>query len=323
MDATPHGPERTSGGSSRWLALAAVAVAVVIAVFTPDHGSHLRSVRHFHNFLHVPGLGLVAVLLLAAFPARAGVASGRRARLLLAVFGATVAVGVLVELLQALAGRGASAEDIVRDAAGAAAVVLVVASSGPAVRTGARWFLRGVAVLLVAAFALPMIAALLEERRARGQFPVLADFGRAVELERFEWIHSTPDWSDPGAGRRGVRVTLWPERYPGFALEYFPRDWRGYRHFVFTATNPSAEPLPVTLRVEDMRHNQRYSDRFNARYVLAPGRNEIRVPLAAVELAPAGRAMDLSRIHRVIIFSANLRAPRELIVESLRLEKGD
>jgi len=289
-------------------------------VFAPDDGSHFRSAERFHDFLHVPGLGLVAVVLLAAFPARKADAV-RQAWRLLAVFAATVRVGVLVELLQALAGRRVSGGDVLSDAAGAGAVVLLVASSGAAVRTRTRWFLRAAAVLLVAAFALPTIDALLEERRARRQFPVLADFGRVEELERFEWSHSTPSWPDPGAPGSGVKVTLWPARYPGFALEFFPRDWRAYRHLVFAATNPSAEPLPITIRVDDEQHNQRYSDRFNARYVLAPGRNEIRVPLAAVELAPSGRRMDLSRIHEVTVFSANLRAPRELVVESLRLEK--
>ncbi len=319
--AAPEDPARTSGGSRRWLALGAVAAAVAIAVFAPDRGSHFRSADRFHDFLHVPGLGLVAVLLLAAFPAVSNVDAVRRAWRLLAAFGATVAVGVLVELLQAFVGRRMSGGDILRDAAGAAAAVLVAASRGPGVRTRARWFLRTTAVLLVAAFTRPTIDALLEERRARRQFPVLADFGRVEELDRFEWSDSTPSWPEPSTRGSGVKVTLWPGRYPGFALKYFPRDWRGYRDLVFAATNPSAQPLPITIRVDDFHHSQHYADRFNARYELSPGRNEVRVPLAAIELAPSGRRMDLSRIHEVMVFSANLRVPSELLVEGLRLEK--
>jgi len=317
----PQDPARTTGGGRRWLALAAMTAAVAIAVFTPDRASHFRSADRFHDFLHVPGLGLVAVLLLAAFPAFAKVDGVRRAWRLLAAFGATVAVGVLVELLQAFVGRRLSGGDILRDAAGAAAAVLVAGSRGPGVRSRARWLLRTVAVLLVGAFTLPTIGALLDERRARRQFPVLAEFGRVEELDRFEWVDATPSSPEPSTRGSGVKVTLWPAPYPGFALEYFPRDWRGYRDLVFAATNPSAEPLPITIRVDDLHHNHRYTDRFNARYVLSPGRNEIRVPLAALELAPSGRRMDLSRIHEVIVFSANLRVPRELMVEGLRLEK--
>jgi len=317
---TPAGRERASGASRHRLALAAVAAAVAIAVFAPDRASHLRSADRFHDFLHVPGLAFVAVMLLLAFPWSGHAGGVRRTWRFLAVFLATVAIGVLVELLQTLGGSRVSGGDILRDAGGAAAAMLLAASWGTGLGGRARWSLRLAAVLVVAAFTLSTIDALLEERLARRQFPVLAGFSRAEELERFEWSDSTPSWPEPSTRGSGVTVTLWPARYPGFALKYFPRDWRGYRDLVFAATNPSAEPLPITIRVDDLHHSHRYTDRFNARYVLSPGRNEVRVPLTAIELAPRGRRMDLSRVHEVRVFSANLREPREIVVESLRLE---
>ena len=315
--------------------MSAIGIAVAIAVFTPDGESTLRSAARFHDFLHVPGLALVAVLLLAAFPVPARTdaggdrgESGRRPRIrtlragrLLAVFLAALAVGVLIELLQALSGRVVSGGDVARDAAGAAAAVLGAAAWEAGVRPVVRGVLLTGALLIVAAFAVPTVEALWEEHLARRQFPVLADFTRPEELDRFDWNHSTPSWTAAADGHRAVHVTLWPGRYPGFALEYFPGDWRGYRHLVLAAANPAGAPLPMVIRIDDEQHNQHFDDRFNARFVLAPGWNEIRVPLAEVEAAPRGRRLDLSRVEQVIVFSHGLRERRDLVLESLRLER--
>lgn len=307
-------------------ALAAVAASVGIAVFGPNPNPYLRSAERFHDFLHVPGFALVAALLLAAFPGPPpGPGPHRRGRHLARVFAAAVGLGVAVELLQAVAGGDVSLPDVARDAGGAAAAVLVAASFWPGVQPARRWALRLAAAVTVAAFTQPTIEALLEERRARAQFPVLADFSHPGEMGRFKWSAQTiavPVAGDAGGGAgRGVRLLLSPGRYPGFTLAHFPRDWRAYRDLVLTCTNPSPEPLPVTIRIDDRRGDRGYEDRFNGRYVLQPGRNVVRVSLAEVAAAPRRRRLNLARIRQVVVFTVNLPEPRELLLESLRLER--
>jgi hypothetical protein len=309
----------------RTIALAAVAFCVVVAVYAPTPEAGVRSAARFHDFLHVPGFALVTVLLLVAFPA-SGPRGVARFRHVVLIFVASVGVGALVELLQLVSGGEFSAGDVLRDAGGASAVLLALAASWAGWRRRHRLLLGAAALLVLIAFASPALGALVDEARARRQFPVLVDFSRAGDMDRFEWETEAPATFVAGDGAsgheaRGARVALSPGRYPGFKLRYFPRDWRGFTSFVFSCTNLSNQPLPIAIRIDDTRHNERYRDRFNGSYVLGPGNNEIRVPLAEVEQAPRGRKLDLSQVRSVIFFSYQLKAPRVIIVEGLKLER--
>jgi hypothetical protein len=237
-----------------------------------------------------------------------------------------VGVGILVEVLQGITGGDMDAGDIVRDLAGASATIVAVGSSWPDVRRAARWALRSGALILALGFAAPTAAALVDEARARREFPVLADFSHADQLQRFEWSEWTTSslvQTDEGdAGRRtALRVSLSPGLFPGFTLKYFPRDWRGFRYFVLSCANPSSASYELNVRIDDMRHNNEHSDRFNGRYQIARGRHQIRIALADVEAAPRGRRLDLANVRTVMVFAYKPATPREIVVESMRLEK--
>jgi hypothetical protein len=292
-------------------------------VFGPAPDRWLRSALRFHDYLHVPGFALVAALLLAGFPARARPRRALRYALLLA---SSVGVGMLVEGLQGIVGGDMSAGDVVRDLVGATVTMLVAGSWWPDVRTPARWTLRVGALVLALGFAAPTVGALADEIRAGRQFPVLADFSRAGELERFKWspfaTGSLIQTDEGGARRRqALRVSLSPGLFPGFTLAYFPRDWRGFRAFVLAYANRSSVSFEMTVRIDDLRHNNEYHDRFNRGYQIAPGRHEIRIPLAVVEAAPRGRKLDLGSVRTVVVFARDLKTPREFVVECLRLER--
>ena len=308
------------------VALAAVTMCVAVAVLGPGPNPYLRSAECFHDFLHVPGFGLVAAFLLFGFPPRPGATLRRRTWHVAVIFMVSVSIGTLVELLQWMLGGDADPWDVVHDGAGAAAMLLCAASFWPDVRTSGRWVLRLAALIAAIGFAGPTIGAVTDEARARREFPVLASFNRAEELDRFEWSALAPAslvrLDRGGSGQRqAVRVVFSPGVYPGFTLKYFPRDWRVFQHFVLSCTSVSDVPFEVTIRLDDMQHNEDYFDRFNRRYVLAPGRNEICIPLAAVEAAPRGRKFDLGHVRSVMIFAYRLKAQREILVESLRLER--
>ena len=108
--------------------------------------------------------------------------------------------------------------------------------------------------------------------------------------------------------------------YPGVTLDFFPRDRRPYRRLVIACDNPSSSPLALNIRIDDMRHSNEHDDRFNATFSLAPGANEITVPLERVRTAPRGRRMDMARLRTVMIFAHRLAEPRELVLQSIRLE---
>jgi hypothetical protein len=111
--------------------------------------------------------------------------------------------------------------------------------------------------------------------------------------------------------------------FSGVSLVYFPRNWTGYRFLHIDVLNPSSEEIQITCRIHDGRHEegeQRYEDRFNKRFLLRQGWNDLRIDLGEVARAPVGRTMDLGEIRAVGLFSSRLPAPRYILVDYVRLE---
>jgi len=311
-------------GVRRWVAAVVVGVCVVVAVAAPDPDRYQRSLVGLHDFLHVPGFAVVVASLFFGLSRTPFALGGRRKRLILAFTGA-LTIGVAVELIQAMWGGDADPWDVVRDAVGAVTALLVIASAGRDLRLLRRWALRFAAMAVVAPFLVPTVAALVDEARARRQFPILADFRAPSELGRFAWS----SWSSAvleradgsGGGTPALHLSLSPGKYPGLTFKFFPRDWRGWREFVVVCTNPGAAPFPITIRIDDIAHNHDYSDRYNRTFGLTPGRNEIRIPLSDVQSAPRDRKLDLARVSSVILFAYELREPRTLLIHEFRLAR--
>ncbi len=123
-------------------------------------------------------------------------------------------------------------------------------------------------------------------------------------------------------GRHSLRVGFTTERYSGISLKYFPHDWQQYKGLGFSAFNPAEQSLAITCRVHDALHKekgQKYSDRFNRRFVLHTGWNDIEIPMVEISKIPAGREMDLADIRRVGIFATSLPRPREIYIDTIRL----
>jgi hypothetical protein len=222
-------------------------------------------------------------------------------------------------------GGAADPWDVVRDGGGIVLAGLWAASQWPELRAATRWLWRSAALALALGCLLPTLGALADEARARSQFPVLADFGARAELTRFGWSARSPAVleraSRADGGHQVLHLFLSPGTYPGLTFEFFPRDWRGWGYFVLDCTNPGGAPFPLTIRINDLKHNQEYADRYNRTFTLVPGANEIRIPLADVEAAPRTRKLDLGNVALVVAFSYNLREPRDLLIRQLRLTR--
>ncbi len=307
------------------LAVGVVGVCIAVAIVAPDPDPYRRSLLHFHDFLHVPGFALIVGALLVGFDTTYDAPRRLRFRRLLGVSAVATVIGVGIELIQWLVGGSADPWDVARDGGGIVIAGLWAASRWREVRVAARRLLQGAALALAVAFLLPTLDALLDEAYARHQFPVLADFSTRAELTRFDWSAQSRAVLEPAdradSGHRVLHLFLSPGTYPGLTFEFFPRDWRGWSHFVLVCTNPGGAPFPLTIRINDLKHNQEYTDRYNGTFMLAPGVSEIRVPLADVEAAPRTRKLDLGNVALVVAFSYNLREPRELLIRQIRLER--
>jgi hypothetical protein len=306
----------------KWHAWGVVAACMAAAIFAPGPDRFQRSAISFHDFLHVPGFAIVTSALYFALPPMPGVSRNGQ-RLMTALL--AVALGALVELVQMIGGGSAELGDVVRDAGGAAIATLLTYAVDHGRRRRVRWSAGIVALGMAAAFLSPTIADLIDEAEARRQFPVLADFRRSSELNRFRFSRearaSLVTVESPERSARALRLALAPGVYPGLSFQFFPRDWRGWREFILVCTHQGTAPLRLTLRIDDMGHNENYADRYNRSFDMYPGHNVIRVPLREVEVAPAGRMFDLGHVRSVVLFAYRLQEERELLIHSVRLAR--
>jgi hypothetical protein len=173
--------------------------------------------------------------------------------------------------------------------------------------------LLAVAVASFFAIAVPIAATAWDTLQAQRQFPLLAGFSSRLELGRFK--------------KNGVRivndtleVTFAQQRYAGFYLDDFPRDWSGYRALVVDVFNPDSTPLQLICRVHDRRHNQEHYDRYNGLFVLPAGFSTIRIELAEIAAAPRQRRLAIDAVAGFGCFRAISDQPRRLFVNAIRLE---
>ncbi len=237
----------------------------------------------------------------------------------------TLLVGGAVEWLQQFVGRQSSWGDVRLDLLGAA-LGAGWAGHQQAGRGGwmPRMVLAGALLTLVIMDLRPLAVAVVDEYWMRRSFPVLADFSTPFELERWESAFplSVVPAPDRAAGHV-MKVALRPPApYAGFSLRYFEGDWRGFGRLAIRMFNAQPDALDLTCRINDRQHetDNRFADRYNGRFVLAPGWNDLEIPLATVRAAPAGREMDMGRITGVGCFVAGLREDAEVWVGGVELE---
>jgi VanZ family protein len=282
---------------------------------------------------HTPLFGGVALAVLGLLRARAPGASDwplrQRAFLL------TVAIGAVTEVLQVFqASREPSLVDFVRDAAGAAAFLLLLRPRRPVRGTDRlppvlrhQWMAVSAGVLLLAASAANLgltTAAYVARNRA---MPALAAFDGAW-WER--WFVETQDSSltaharPPGLDASSVgplaRLDLKPGAYPGIRIAEPHPDWSGYRVLAITIVSDLDAPLPIAIRVHDAAHDQRYEDRFNRVLTVAPGVNRFSIALDDIRQAPDRREMDMRRIRGVLLFAYRRTRPTHVYLGPIRLE---
>ena len=249
-------------------------------------------------------------------------------------FALAVLIGIAVEFLQSLQDRPPSLFDVLTDAAGAAAGLAAWSLLARA-RTGRRgernrsdaWAVTAIALAGIAFIAWrPVHAAFAYAGRA-ASFPVIAQFQGPRDLYfvstgggTAEIVDLPPPWAQR-AGERALLLAWDAQDAPAVQILEPKGDWRGYSVVAVDLTNSSATELQLTLRIFDGTHDGSSEDRLNLPLVIAPrARAVVRVEMAAVEAAPAGRPMDLSRVVNVMLFGRKGDAPGELYLSRLWLE---
>ncbi|MEA3547402.1 MAG: VanZ family protein [Thermodesulfobacteriota bacterium] len=299
-----------------------ISLAVLLPLFFWG-GPIYHSSRSFNEFWNLGHL-LFFMLFLRVFAGRISLARLSWSfvwKMVVVVLGC----GVLIEALQAgFGGRTSSLGDVWRDMAGG--IIGLVWVGWASVTKLQRGVLVLVVFFVVVVSIIPLGVVLVDEVRARRDFPILSSFETASELSRWHAKTEISQVKDPvRQGRFALRLPLTTDTYSGIGLKYFPRNWNGMKGLSLSIYNPEQSVLQITFRVHDRLHvegKQIYADRFNRSLTMQPGWNVIFILMDDIKNAPANREMDLANIYGFGLFSSDLKEEKVIYIDDVRLVDG-
>jgi len=139
---------------------------------------------------------------------------------------------------------------------------------------------------------------------------------RNVELEPAPWPEPWP----PEAVPLTARLTFLSDRPAVLVFRSPYPDWSGYERLEFTAFSELDRPVQLSFKIVDEDRLPTLSDVFLDVLTIEPGVNRILIPLSRVRELASGREMDMTRIHRIVLFAMDAREPFSVWVDDLRLE---
>jgi len=239
----------------------------------------------------------------------------------------SVAMMVMVELLQPYVGRTASLADFMIGLLG-----VIIALTGVVVwRHMNRWMLRVVHLVIAVVAVVWVVQPALDEWRAlwlRGQqFPLLGDF--EDRLEKRLWKASGEvdgertriSFSEKHtvSGASSLKIETVGGTWSGVSYAAGDQDWRDYRMLVIEAYNPG-DAFAINIRIDDgVKNFPQYGERYNGQWQINAGANTLSIPLAKISLEPRVRPLELERIRKMILFVGKGETPLEFYLDNVRL----
>ena len=277
-----------------------------------------RIIEEITSFGHLPLFGVVALVCFWVLSQASSVYESYFKSWII-----TCLIGVLTEYIQLLIPyRHFRLGDMYTDALGAAVFLTLLFT----IKNGLRYryvvFMIYGLSLLVLMRAYPIFEVTVDTWNMKSSFPILSSFESPFDLSRFADKDKAMDRVELHAteGKYSLKVTLNPGEYPGISMDYLQNDWRGYRILSFDTFVEGYAPLEITVRVNDRKHNNEFTDRFNKSLQLLPGTNHITIDLKDIMKAPKGRVMDMAEITNICIFAYRLKGQRTVYFDNFRLE---
>lgn len=257
----------------------------------------------------------------------------RRSRRYLESFGIAMVAGTVMEGLQSFGPREPQVIDLLRNALGSVAFLAVVAShdssalpDAPRPRLWARVGLHtGAALALVIAFVPVILAAGAIVARDRA-FPSLCGFDTVWERQ-LVFVNETADieyrpsgGASRGRGGSAAYVTYRPGRHSILTLYDPYPDWTSYENLSFMVRSELAEPVRLTLWIEDDHHHAGIEGWFSRKLTIEPGENQFTIPLETIRTTAKKRKLDLRRIHKISLYGSRVETTFSLTLDDFRLQ---
>jgi len=325
-----------------WLCAAAGMIAVQVLAPGPRQSLFWSAL---FNVGHAPLYGLVALVILRLVLWDGDRRGITRIKFYLLALVLTVVAGVLAELLQKLNHGDLEVEDVVRDAAGAAAFLLAFGAfdrrliDRRATERGvidrrlierrvaiARGIMLAIAASLLAVSSMPLAAISADLVRRDRAFPTICAFEASWE-SAFVFAQKAdmqrippPDGWLPRPADRVARIAFRRGAYPGLVVRKPHPNWTGFKELVFDVYSELPRPVDLVLSIHDIGHDHDYWDRFNRELTIEPGPHRVSIPLREIQMGPRGRQLDLSRICGFVLFANHPREPFVLYFADFHLE---
>jgi VanZ family protein len=296
---------------------AAVCVIAALLVFVLPGSSPV--IASLQNSGHALAFALIALLITPLFQRQS-----LSLKLLLA-FVVCIVIGAAVEVLQSYLGRQSSIYDLLLDASGATAGLLIYlareTTDGPRRLLG----LGFAAVIMIFSFSPPMVwyFALSKRDQSLPTLVLLEDHFQHRLIDSFyggqTTIVDTPKEFLNATGK-AVKLSI-PKGalWPGFKLVSPPPSWNNWEIFAFDVYSISAEPIRLTVRINDNRHNNSGNDRFNTALMIQPGVNSFEIAIEDIRNGPAHRPMDMFDISKVAFYVDEPENNHILYFDNLRV----
>lgn len=315
--------------------LVVMIIAVAAMVFIPvlyDLPDNTIIWNEIQNTGHTPLFGIVALLLFAISLRIMGNRLIKRQALYAAAFIVACLLGAITEFAQIDGPRDADLWDFLRDAAGAGSFLGIamyfdsdLRKRWPRMTTRFRKTVLLLSVLVLIGSLVPLTLCSGSYLHRNSTFPVICDFDSywgkrflTTESARLK-IVSPPSAMKSAIGEVG-QLNLRAGEYPGFGIKEPYPDWMDYRTLRADVYSPLDTAVNIRVRVEDAYHDGDLTDRFNRTLSIAPGENQIVIPLPDIRLAPDGREMDTGAIAALHFFAVGLQRPITLYFDNIRLQ---
>lgn len=245
----------------------------------------------------------------------------------------TALIGVFSELIQISGSRDADPIDFIRDLTGIVSFLTVHYSfsshgiSGREPKFGRmRLWCRIFGILLFLGSLVPLGLVGISYHHRDQTFPRIADFESYwgdlflvpsdAQLQRVPYPQNLPD----NPNTMVAEVILGMAEYPGMAISEVYPDWHKYKFLSFEVYSEQTDTVYFGVRVNDMKHDNDFYDRFNHTLVIAPGLNRFRILLEDIRTAPRTREMDMHQIDAFVLFAISPTEPITVYIDNIILE---
>lgn len=314
------------------------ALGVLVVLHTVSLPSHNTLWREAANFGHIPLFGLLAIIVLHLLENLLPKNLKNRLKHRFLALAIVTVLGGLSEFVQIVGPRDADWGDLLRDVIGALIFLGFVSilpvkrfpTLGISMTKKSRWVVTITSFALLLLTLTPLFYWSAAFFNRSHQFPLLCGFESIWEYGfvgsnsgRVEFVEAPSGWKSLGGdGKETTRVgsvSFEQVKYPGFYISEPYPDFSEYDTLTIDLLSSQDSVINLTVRINDLTHNNMYNDRYNRTFRIQPGMNRIVILCEDIAYAPVNRNMDMTAITSFQIFAAKPAKAFVLYFDNLEL----